>query len=109
MKQHKRLLDERKARQFCHQVQRALNVALEESYAAEGVSGLYVDDVTPAPDCGRLLVHVMVPEGCPVAAAMDALRKDASRLRAEVALSITRKRAPELCFAPVCLEGANDE
>jgi len=40
---------------------------------------------------------------------MSALRRDASRLRSEVAMAITRKRAPELSFVPVLLSGGNDE
>ena len=35
--------------------------------------------------------------------------EDAPRLRSEVALAIARKRAPELSFVPVLLEGGNYE
>lgn len=98
-----------KARQFCRQVQRALNFALADRNAGDGVSGLFVDDVSPAPDCGRLLVHVLVPAGRSVADAISALRRDAPRLRSEVATAITRKRAPELAFVPSLPDGGNDE
>lgn len=91
---------ERKARQFCRQVQRALNVAMED---------LFVEEVSPAPDCGRLLVRVLIPPGREVAEAMDAVRRDAPRLRSEVATAITRKRAPELFFIPALHDGGGDE
>jgi ribosome-binding factor A len=100
---------QRKAQQFCRQVQRALNLALENRNAGDGISGLFIDDVSPAPDCGRLLVHVVIPAGCLVADAMDALRRDAPRLRSEVAMEITRKRAPELSFVPAFSDGGNHE
>jgi ribosome-binding factor A len=98
-----------KARQFCRQVQRALNLALADFHAGDGVGGLFVDDVSPAPDCGRLLVQVLIPGDRPVADAIGALRRDTPRLRSEVAMAITRKRAPELCFVPVSGEGGLDE
>jgi len=93
---------QRKAQQFCRQVQRALNLALENRSAIDGIDGLFVEEVSPAPDCGRLLVHIVVPAGYPVADAIGALRHDAPRLRSEVAMEITRKRAPELSFVPAC-------
>lgn len=95
---------QRKTWQFCKQVQRALNLAL-----CDLGSGLFVEGVSPAPDCGRLLVHVLMAPGAEVEAAMADLRDNTSRLRAEVARAITRKRAPELAFVPVLPEGALDE
>ena len=100
---------ERKARQFCRQVQRALNLALADRLADDGLNELFVEDVSPAPDCGHLLVHVVVPAERPVAEALSALRSDATRLRSEVAAAITRKRAPELSFVPVFPNGGEDE
>lgn len=100
---------ERKARQFCRQVQRALNLAFEGRSATEDVSGLFADEVSPAPDCGRLLVHVVIPEGRPVADSIAALQRDSPRLRSEVAMAITRKRAPELCFVPVLQDGGDND
>ena len=85
---------ERKARQFCRQVQRALNLALADRHTDDGLNDLFVEDVSPAPDCGHLLVHVVIPVDRPVTAALSALRRDAPRLRSEVAMAITRKRAP---------------
>jgi ribosome-binding factor A len=100
---------ERKARQFCRQVQRALNLALADRSADNGLSDLFIEDVSPAPDCGHLLVHVVVPPDRSVRDALGALRRDAPRLRSEVAMAITRKRAPELSFVPAISDGGNDE
>ena len=99
----------RKAQQFCRQVQRALNLALANRNAGDDINGLFVEEVSPAPDCGRLLVHVLIPAGSPVADAIGALRRDAPRLRSEVAMAITRKRAPELSFVPAFPDGGIDE
>ena len=93
---------QRKERQFCRQVQRALNLAL-------GINGLFVEEVSPAPDCGHLLVHVVIPDNCQAAEAISALRRDTPRLRSEVATAITRKRAPELSFVPAFPEGGDDD
>jgi len=100
---------ERKTRQFCRQVQRALNLALADYNPGDGVADMFVEDVSPAPDCGRLLVHILVPAGCPVSDAIGALRRDTPRIRSEVAMAITRKRAPELLFVPAFPEGGSDE
>jgi ribosome-binding factor A len=100
---------ERKARQFCRQVQRALNLALSDRHSDDGLSDLFVEDVSPAPDCGHLLVHVVVPADRPVNEALSALRREAPSLRSEVAVAITRKRAPELSFVPALPDGADDE
>ena len=100
---------QRKAHQFCRQVQRALNLALADCHPQDGLSGLFVEEVSPAPGCGHLLVHVLIPDGYQVADAMSALRRAAAHLRAEVAMAITRKRAPELSFVPVFVEEGNDE
>ena len=99
---------ERKARQFCRQVQRALNLALADRHT-DGLNDLFVEDVSPAPDCGHLLVHVVIPAERPVTEALSALRRDAPRLRSEVAMAITRKRAPELSFVPAFPDGGEDE
>ena len=96
---------EHKARQLCRQVQRALNLALADGPEAAAIGELFVDDVTPAPDCGHLLVHVVVPPECPIAEALRVLRLDTPRLRSQVAMAITRKRAPELSFVPAVPEG----
>jgi hypothetical protein len=63
-------------------VQRALNLALADRNADDGMNDLFVEDVSPAPDCGHLLVHVVIPVDRPVADALSALRRDAPRLAA---------------------------
>lgn len=100
---------EHKAQQLCRQVQRALNLALADWPGADVVGDMFVDEVTPAPDCGHLLVHVVVPPECPIAEALSALRQDTPRLRSHVAMAITRKRAPELSFVPTVPEGGDDD
>ena len=100
---------ERKVRQFCRQVQRALNLALADRHGDDALSDLFVEDVTPAPDCGHLLVHVFIPTERSVTEALSALRRDAPRLRSEVTAAITRKRAPELSFVPAFPYGGEDE
>ena len=99
---------QRKAQQFCRQVQRALNVALADSSSDESITGLFVEEVSPGPDCGHLLVHVLVPTGHSIADAIAALHRDTPRLRSEVAMAITRKRAPELAFVPVFTDGGGN-
>jgi ribosome-binding factor A len=100
---------DRKARQFCRQVQRALNLALADRSPGDAITDLFVEDVTPAPDCGHLLVHVAVPVDLSISEALSALRRDAPRLRSEVAMAITRKRAPELSFVPAFPDRGEDE
>jgi ribosome-binding factor A len=100
---------DRKAQQFCRQVQRTLNLALADCSSDDSLAGLYVEEVSPAPDCGHLLVHVLVPTGHAVADTIGALRRDAPRLRREVAMSIARKRAPELSFIPGLAERGSNE
>ena len=86
-----------------------MNLALADRRADDGVSDLFVEDVSPAPDCGHLLVHVIIPSDRSVNEALSALRQDAPRLRSEVAMAITRKRAPELSFVPVFRDGGEGE
>ena len=100
---------QRKTLQLCRQVQRALILALANCHAGDDLNGLFIEDVLPAPDCGHLLVYVVVPAGRPVVDALHALRRDAARLRSEVAMAITRKRAPQLSFVPAFEDGGNDE
>lgn len=100
---------QRKTHQFCKQVQRALNLALTDLDSFDDLSGVFIEDVSPAPDCGRLLARVVVPNGLAVTDVLSALRRNAPRLRSEVAMAITRKRAPELFFAPAYIEGGADD
>lgn len=100
---------ERKNNQLCRQVQRALNLALEERACGPASDGAFVDEVCPGPDCGHLAIHVVVPDGRVVADALTELRCDAARLRSEVAMAISRKHAPELFFVPLRADGSGEE
>ena len=100
---------DRKARQLCRQVQRALNLALADHGAGHAISDLFVEEVSPAPHCGHLLVHVVIPADRRVSEVLAALRRNAAGLRSEVARAITRKRAPELSFVPAFPAGGEDE
>ncbi|HXS94199.1 MAG TPA: hypothetical protein VN736_06310 [Candidatus Limnocylindrales bacterium] len=100
---------QRKTQQLCRQVERALNLAFADRDASDDIGGIFVDEVSPAPDCGRMLVHVVIPADRPVANVIGALRRESPRLRTEVAAAITRKRAPELSFIPVSPDGGSHE
>lgn len=99
----------RKTRQFCRQVQRALNLALASSDSQMQGCEIFVEQVSPAPDCGHLLAHVVVSEGCSISDALTWLGENRPRLRTEVAMSIARKRAPELAFVPGFLVGGEND
>jgi ribosome-binding factor A len=99
----------RKTQQFCRQVQRALNLALATSDSQLQGYEIFVEEVSPAPNCGHLLAHVVVSEGRLTSEAMSWLRQNQPQLRREVAMSIARKRAPELAFVPAfTIGGEND-
>jgi ribosome-binding factor A len=99
---------EHKTRQLCRQAQRAMNLALAEWGSDLELEQLYVNEVSPAPGCGHLLVHVVAPAGRPLGDVLTSLRHAAPRLRAQVARAICRKHAPELSFAPAMrAEGTN--
>ena len=100
---------QRKTQQLCRQVERALNLAFADRNGEDDLGGLFVDEVSPAPDCGRLLAHVVIPADRPAADVISALRRESPRLRSEVAAAITRKRAPELSFIPASPEGCSYE
>jgi hypothetical protein len=83
-------------------------MALAEWGSAIELEQLYVDDVSPAPGCGHLLVHFVAPPGRPVPEVLASLRRAAPRLRAQVASMICRKHAPELSFVPAMRVGDSD-
>ena len=99
----------RKTQQFCRQVQRALNLALASGDSQLQGYEIFVEEVSPAPDCGHLLAHVVVSEGRLISEAMTWLRQNQSPLRTEVAMSIARKRAPELAFVPAFIAGGEND
>nr|WP_281333811.1 hypothetical protein [Polyangium sp. 6x1] len=59
---------------------------------------VWVADVEPAPDAGRLAVIVQAPRGVSPDEVAARLEKVAGYLRAEVASAISRKRVPTLTF-----------
>jgi hypothetical protein len=99
----------RKTRQFCRQVQRALNLALASCASQSQGYEIFVEEVSPAPDCGHLLAHIVVSEGRLISEAMTWLQQNRPRLRTEVAMSIARKRAPELGFVPAFMAGGEND
>lgn len=100
---------EHKARQLCRQAQRALNLALAERGSDPELERLYVDEVTPAPGCGHLLVHFVAPAGRLLSDVLASLRREAPRLRAQVARAISRKQAPELSFVTAMRKEGSDD
>ena len=90
----------RKALQLCGQVRYALHGILSDC-GDEVLHGLTVVSVEPAPNTGRLRVTVAVPRTADVTDRETASRhllNAVGRLRAEVAASVNRKRAPDLTF-----------
>lgn len=89
---------DRKTRQLCGQVARALNLALGESHDRVLQSALVVQ-VTPDPDASRLRVLLAHPEAEP-AEIMAHAEAASAWLRAQVAQAIARKLVPGLVFQP---------
>lgn len=94
------VLSKHKDRQLCRQVQRALNLALAERGSDPALEDLYVVDVTAELGCGHLFVHFSMPDDRSLPDVLASLRREAPRLRAHVAGSISRKRVPALSFNP---------
>lgn len=99
---------EHKTRQLCRQVQRALNLALATGFTDDDLCNLFVVDVSPAPGCGHLLAHVVVPDQRTGQWVLSKLREHTPRVRTVVARSISRKRAPELSFVQALAEDPHD-
>lgn len=93
---------EYKTAQLCRQVFQALSLALAEC-ADDILRELILYDVQPAPDASRLLARVgfsaSVTAPIPAAEVMQRLTQASGFLRHQIALAITRKRAPEIFFA----------
>jgi ribosome-binding factor A len=90
----------RKTSQLCHQVAETIDEVLAEQ-ADDVLRDLTVVEVEPAPDESRLLVtvgpHAAARRLDPITV-LEHLDQAASRLRAEVASAITRRRTPALEF-----------
>lgn len=90
----------RKTQQLCHQVADTLSLVLSGEFGEE-LRDLRVVAVTPAPDATQLLVLVAPAiAGSTVDPDVVIARLAAveGRLRSEVAMAITRRRAPKLLF-----------
>ena len=87
----------RKAQQLCEQVKNALHGAFLSCVDAR-VQAASVFAVEPAPHTGRLLVLVSVPADLDRDAVASAVQRAVGFLRAEVAVAISRRYAPELVF-----------
>jgi ribosome-binding factor A len=88
----------RKNLQLCAQVREALYWVLGSAVGDESLAYLQVVGVEPMPDASRLLVTMSVPDEMTVADAVNRLRNATKTIRAEVAASIRRRKAPELHF-----------
>ncbi len=90
----------RRARQLCSQAEEAVHLAIG-CLGDDGLRGLRVVGIEPAPDSSRLLVEVEVEAGDDeevLGDARKALGRAEGVLRAAVASAVHRKRAPELTF-----------
>ncbi len=92
---------DRKTRQLCQQVRRALILALGGECADELLRDVYVESVEPMGGAAQLLVRVVVPRGAAAWDVLARLNDRSARLRTIVAQSICRKRAPALAFVVV--------
>jgi ribosome-binding factor A len=101
--------DDRKLQQLCRQVQRTVSLSLSDC-GDDMLRDLLVQSVAPAPDASRLMLTVYAATATPanpidLADIHARLARVSGRLRHEVAIAITRKRAPELLF---CVTGGQE-
>ncbi len=91
--------DDRKTRQLCAQIRRALHGVIPLP-GASLFEGLIVEAVEPDPDASRVRVVISVPLTTPasVTALKQRLDQMAGFIRSEVAPRITGKRVPTLSF-----------
>jgi hypothetical protein len=90
----------RKTLQLCREAERTLSAVLGGECDDDVLRELIVASVVPAPSAGRLLVTVVLPDSALVsrAEALERLLGVSGRLRAELAASVRRRKAPELAF-----------
>ncbi len=99
---------DRKLRQLCKQVARALQMAMASLPEAEELTGAFVREVVPAPDAGRLCAVVVVTDPARRESVETVVHRHAGALRAEIAQVISRRRVPELTFWVVVEGGDSD-
>ena len=92
---------DRKTLQLCSQVAEALQLILMGECDDDLLRELMVESVVPAPNASQLLV-TLTSSACTtvecVAETMSRLQQTSGFLRSEVAMSIHRRKAPELLF-----------
>jgi ribosome-binding factor A len=88
---------ERKTRQLCREVRDTLSLALS-TLDDDALVGAWIADVLPGADASQLRVVVVAAIQADVDATYEALRRAAGLLRSEIALTINRKRTPQLSF-----------
>lgn len=91
----------RKDLQLCAQVQQALYWVLGSAVGDAALAEFQVIGVEPMPDASRLLVTLSAPADVNPAIAAGRVQSAAKAIRAEVAASIHRRKAPELVFRVV--------
>jgi ribosome-binding factor A len=91
----------RKTLQLCEQIKECLNWVIGSAIADDRFILCRVDSVEPLVGTSRVLVKVAVPADLAVMDANIALASAASRLRVDVAQSITRRKVPELILQAV--------
>jgi ribosome-binding factor A len=94
-----RKTDRRKTLQLCGQMARTIQLCLGAA-ADDVLRRVVVDGVEPCPDASRLRVVVTCNAAADLSAAdvLGRLERASGWLRSEVAVAITRKRAPGLAF-----------
>jgi ribosome-binding factor A len=88
----------RKDLQLCAQVREALYWVLGSAAGDESLAELQVVAVEPLPDASRLLVTLAAVTDAEVEQAVIRVPRAAKAIRAEIAASINRRKAPELVF-----------
>lgn len=99
---------DRKTQQLCQQVEQTLSLVLSGEFSDELLQSLIVESVVPAPNASQMLVTVSIEAPANPSVVLERLDRVVGRLRAEVAASITRKRAPALKFRIVSAQATSD-
>lgn len=92
---------DRKTDQLCAQVQRTLGFLLETEDSDECLWGIYIAEVTPHPNAGRLLVELRQwdhSRSLDLKTILAHLAEVKGYWRAEVGSAINRKKTPDLLF-----------
>ncbi len=99
---------DRKTRQLCKQVGQAVQLALVTLPGADEMLGVFVREVVPAPNAGRLRVVIATQNARLQPVLTEMVQYHAARLRGEVAAAISRRRTPELTFDVIVEGGGRD-